>query len=454
MRRDSALIACHENLESLLSRGRGQLLHAVAHQAPAYPLFQASLPAARLLPFDMTRRVRPFLNDDQVLVHSDLAARLSGAGVRGFIPSYRASPRLERWAADAGPALLSPPHALQRRLEDKVEFHALMARLSLPTPSGLVLHAPDQLGLLPAGPLVCQVPFSEGMDGTFLVRSASHLGRRLRAGELRLPLLCRELVKGLVLGITVVVGQDQVLLSAVRHQCRGLRQRDRGLAGIQWVARSRLPPEGRRAIGRAMAALGRGLATEGFRGVANIDFILAGEQVRIIECNPRFSAATPQLAAWPELLHGLDLMSEHLSALQGEPLSRHRPTLPATDFEGATVDFSDWTLAVMRASGRRTVATLPELGVHAFAGQRLRQVSLDVAELRGPERLLFHYSTPAGPPPSRRSDFGTLITAFPMFSFRRPRAVLTRPGASLMGQLERQVTFRRPRCTLADLLAT
>ena len=454
MRQAPPLIACHENLECLLSGGHGQLLHAVARQAPAYPLFEATLPSARLLPFDMTRRVRPFLNDDQVLAHSDLAARLSGAGVRGFIPSYRASPRLERWSAGDGPVLISPPHALQRRLEDKVAFHRLMARLRLPTPAGVVLATPGQLGLLPAGPLVCQVPFSEGMDGTTLVRSARQLARRLRAGELRLPLLCRELLQGLVLGITIVVGPGQVQLSAVRHQCRGLRQRDRGLSGIQWLPRSALPPGAGRSIGRTMAALGRGLCGEGFRGVANIDFILAAEQVRIIECNPRFSASTPQLAAWPELLHGLDLMSEHLRALQGAPLSCHRPSLPHTSFQGATVDFSDWTLAVMRAARRRKVAGLPQLGVHDFTGDKLKQISLDAAQLHGPERLLFHYSTPANAPPSLRSDFGTLITSFPMFSFRRPRAALTRRGAELVGQLEQRVRFRRPSCTLADLRGT
>lgn len=447
--------ACHENLECLLSRRRGELLHAVAREAPAFELYRHSLPARRLVPFGLARRVRSFLNDDKTIERSDLTRALRSAGAGGFVPSYRSSPHLERWGAEAGLELLTPSYRLQRFLEDKLRFHRLLEQHGLPAPAGRELTAPEQIRALPPFPLVCQTPDGEGMEGTFLVDSRRELRARLERGALKLPLLCRRFVRGTALGITIVVGARELILSAVRHQCRRLHRRQRDLAGVQWAAE--LPHALRTAIARVMAALGRVLRQTGFRGAANVDFVVdsggGAGQVLIIECNPRWSSSTPLLALEPELLHGLDLVTEYIRAVRGFPLSAHRPRLPRSRFEGAYVDLGEWALSVTRAAGRRVVDSMPRLGVYGFEGDRLRFLSPDVGDLHAGDRLLLHYSTPPRTRLGARSDLGSLLTRFPLFSFREGRAALTRRGHALLEQLVREVRFRRPPRTLADLAA-
>lgn len=444
-------LVCHENLECLLSGSRGDLLHAISSRAAAFQLYRASLPKERLIPYSLTRPLRAFLNDDGVIRSSDFTERLTRIGATGFLPSYRSSLFLERWARQAGLELLSPRYRLQRTLEDKIRFHHLLDQHGLPVPGGFELTTQDQIKQLPRFPLVCQVPSSEGMEGTFLVGSRRQLRARLEDQSLRLPLLCREFIRGLSLGITIVVGVRGLLLSATRFQCRRLLHCDKDIEGVQWVSSARFSSVQRRTIASAMDALGGALRQAGFWGVANVDFILAGDEVFIIECNPRFSSSTPQLSLNPSLLHGLDFMAEHLRAVRGRSLSSHRPMMPSTGYEGAYVDFNRWAMAIIKAARRRVVQSMPGLGIYDFAQSRLGFLSHDINDLQGEQRLLFHYSTPAGTHLGARSDLGSLLTNFPLFSFGRGRSALTRRGRSLLRQLASEVRFARPRQTLADL---
>lgn len=450
---DLGRLVCHENLECLLCGSRHHLRHAISTQAAAFQLYQASLPPERLVPYSLTRPLRPFLNDDDVIRHSDLTENLTRIGATGFVPSYRSSRFLERWGRGAGLDLLSPLYCLQQELEDKIRFHHLLEQHGLPVPGGCVLTTPDQIVLLSRFPLVCQTPAGEGMEGTFLVSSRRRLRARLEEQSLKLPLLCREFVRGTVLGITIVVGARELLLSAVRIQCRRLNHREKDLAGVQWAPRSGFSAIQSRNIAGVMTTLGTVLQRAGLRGVANVDFILSGDEVLIIECNPRFSSSTPQLSFNPSLLHGLDFVVEYLRAVRGQPLGAHRPSLPRSGYEGAYVDFSDWTVAIIKAARRRVVNAMPRLGVYDLDGGRLRFLSPNISDLRGGQRLLFHYSTPAGTHIGAKSDLGSVMTNFPIFSFQRHRCALTRRGRTLLRQLVGEVRFVRPNQTLADLAA-
>ncbi len=444
-------MACHENLEALLSPGRGELLHAISLDAPALEVYRASLPGRALVPFRPARTLRAFLNDDGMLRHSDLGSALLRSGAGAFLPSYRASALQERWGARAGLRILSPPYALQRALEDKVRFQALLEAHGLPAPRALVLTAAAQIPRLPGFPLVCQRPRSEGMEGTHLVASPRQLHAQLEGGALRLPLLCREFVRGQAQGVTLVVGAREHLLSAARVQIRRLDHRAQDLAGVQWLPSAALTPRARRNLARAMAGLGEALRQAGFLGAASVDYMLRGDEVLLIECNPRFSSATPQLAQHPGLLHGLDLVAQHLRAVRGQRLGAHRPGLPPTRFEGTYLDFGDWAAQTLRAAGRRLVRALPRLGVHDLGGGRLRYVSPDVAQLRGPWRLLYHCSSPPGRRLNRKTDLGSLFTNFPLFAPQRAHAALTPAGAALLHQLLRAIPLASGGETLAHL---
>ena len=290
------------------------------------------------------------------------------------------------------------------------------------------------------------------MEGTFLLQSRRQLRDQLRGETLRLPLLCREFIDGAALGITIIVGAHELVLSSVRRQCQGLLHREE-LAGVQWIPRGDLKAAQRRNITEVMGRLGRALRGAGFRGAASIDFLLAGDEVLIIECNPRFSSATPQLSFEPRLLHGLDLIEAHARAVRGLHLGPPCHGLPDVGFQGAYVDLSAQIVSLMKDARRRVIHQLPLPGVYDFHGGLLRFVSPDVRDLDGVSRLFFHYSTPAGAHISGNSDFGSLFTNFPLFDLRRARALLTARASGLIGQLYSGVRFTRPSRTLADLQA-
>lgn len=439
----TARLACHENLEALLSRSRHDVTHFVAHNAPAWPLFATNLSGDQLQSYRLSRKIRPYLNDAKVALHSNLGDALRCHGVERLIPSYRATRPLERWASQSGVELLSVPGALQRRLEDKLFFQRFLEHHRLPAPEGRIVEREEEIDALADAPFVAQLRSGHGMEGTFLFRAPHELRERVRRGKVALPLLCRRYVRGAPLGITIVVGAQELLLSAVRRQCRGLEEQADAPSGVQWLSAEALPPAARASIEDTMSALGLALRGSGYRGAANIDFMLEGDSALIIECNPRFSAATPQLSLQPALLHGLDFFAEHCRAVAEERLTANLPTLPDSSYEGTYVDLSDGSLAILKAARRRVAGAMPPLGVYAIRGERLVFTSLDLEPLREPDAALFYYSTGEGERVGAGSDLGALYTNVPLFAARGVRFELMPESTRLIESLREELLADR-----------
>lgn len=304
---------------------------------------------------------------EALLVGSDIAARLTRAGVTNLLLTSGCTPIMRAWAQGHCLRLWMSPFTQQLELEDKLWFHGWCARLGLPTPEG----GPCTLGagLLVPLPAVVQVPRSMGGEGTFFVRTPEDLerirgARALRAGG---TVLARRLVEGAPCGITVLVTPDAVRLSAVRRQCYLAAPSLKNLlfAGVQWLPSASLSAGARARINEVLLRLGAALHVRRFVGAANVDFMLAGDEVLLLECNPRLSAATPQLLRHPELLEGG--AAEALVRCYASPPPRaERPAqhgLPETTFDGAAMD-----LITPPGFRRATVSRAPANGRYSPDG--------------------------------------------------------------------------------------
>jgi hypothetical protein len=113
---------------------------------------------------------------------------------------------------------------------------------------------------------------------------------------------------------------------------------------VQWLPANELSVALRRWINRVFRELGGLLYRRRYFGFANFDFLADDDdRVWVIECNPRMSAATPQLLAHPELSGGVPLGELFLRGFQGGRRWARGPAfspLPSTKFSGATLDIT------------------------------------------------------------------------------------------------------------------
>jgi hypothetical protein len=174
----------------------------------------------------------------------------------------------------------------------------------------------------------------------------------------------------------------------VRLQCYhpdGEGTAPRAFAGVQWIPSSALARGLRRRLDVTFLSLGELLYRRRFFGFANVDFMIDGRgRIFVLECNPRMSAATPQLLRFPELLGGVSAGALFLQGFlggRGYPRDHARRPLPTTEYQGATLD-------VVYAARREGVVTRePASGLYTLAAGALGYVGPDVRRLAGPGEL-------------------------------------------------------------------
>ena len=343
----------------------------------------------------------------ELLGSSTLGAAMVQGGVRELLLPSACSPEIRTWAHQTGVTLLATDDGDRHDLENKLTFHRLLERLDLPRPRGGPWRVGS--GRLPIdGPAVVQVPRSLGGEGTFFVSGAADVAALVAAGRLVRGerVLVRERVMGVPYGITVFVAPGHIALSAVRRQCTEPAVADTlgplTFAGVQWVPTAALPFVSR--VEEVCLRLGDALHKRRFSGFANLDFVLgeAGE-VWLIECNPRLSAATPQLLRHPETI-GVSVVEGFLGAAGRFLPHPARFGLPPSRFAGASMDL------IARADGplRRAHAS----GRYAQDGDGLRWLGPEVTH----GALALVWFARAGQVAQLGDTLGTLLAEAPLFA--------------------------------------
>ncbi len=317
------------------------------------------------------------------------------------------------WARRHGVRLLATDYLAQRRLEDKIAFHALCTRLRLPKPRGAALTLRPGLRMPAPAALVIQDPRSMGGEGTHFARDREEALALLDRGVLHAGrrYLVRERIDGRPFGASIVVAPGRVALSAVRLQAYypGDANQPAAFAGVQWIPTKDLGPVLCARLDDALLRLGDHLHARGFRGVANVDFMVdARDRPFLIECNPRLSAATPQLLRFPELLGepAGPLLLEALASHHRSPRAVRRSGLPDSAYEGATLDLVQTSGPVARAlaTGRYS---FPREGDPAFLGP-------DVASFSQPDEIALVSFAREGQTATADSPLGSLLSNRPL----------------------------------------
>lgn len=376
------------------------------------------LPAARVLSYTLDGDAGPCPSTETILCRSDAHRLLAESGVGALLLSASCSAGTYAWARRHGVELLMVPYQQQRRLEDKLAFDALLKAHRIPRPASCSMTLGVQRRLPLRGPLVVQVPASMGGEGTFFVEGHAGLPSLVASGAIpaRTRVLLRERVDGLPHGITIFVTPERIALSAVRLQCYHPRDdggaRHAPFAGIQWVPTRALSSVLARRINDTFLKLGELLHRRRFFGFANVDFMVdARERVLVIECNPRMSAATPQLLMVPALLSGLEAGELLLRGYFEERVYGRSflcSPLPDSDYHGATLD-------VVPLRGPSRVLCEHRSGLYRRSAEGLAYVEPDVRRCSGPDDFCLFSFACAGQTCHSDDTLATLLSSFPLY---------------------------------------
>lgn len=255
--------------------------------------------AGTLIPITRNASAPPSSDEnvlDDAILYTNILKQLKRNGIDTvLVPAQQSSRRIVNWAHDHHMTLLQVPHALGRRLEDKIRFDTLMRERDITVPPRIDIQK-----------------FGNNKNGLAVIQKRSGCGGLgtsiLRLGDLPKnrgtdSMLIRKYINGVPLGISIIVdAEGNYFCSALRRQCFVMDKKNSPqLLGLQWVPTKSFSKKSLSAIERMTAQLIAFFLDIHFVGVANIDFILAQDGAYVIECNPRFSGATPQVFSKKQL---------------------------------------------------------------------------------------------------------------------------------------------------------
>jgi len=227
---------------------------------------------------------------DDAILHTDIRDQLHRYSVTAIlVPAQRSSRHIVTWAHDNHIELLQVPHTLQRSLENKMQFDALMREWNISTPPRIDMHT---LSVKSNEVVVVQKQTGCGGAGTKIVNT-KELFRQPTNGAM----LIRKYIDGVPYGVSIIIDADKnYFCSALRRQCFIIQKNGSPqLLGLQWIPTSSFSQKSLTAIESMLSRLIAVLCRQSFVGIANIDFMLSKDKTYVLECNPRFSGATPQV---------------------------------------------------------------------------------------------------------------------------------------------------------------
>ncbi len=347
---------------------------------------------------------------DDLIKKSDLTSKLAKAGVKYFMPPYRSSVWLEKWAAKNNFQLVVTPFKIQQQLENKSYFDKLLKKNNLPSPATISNF--KRLPIAGNGYVAQQATVSDYFRTTFLKNNAELKGF-LSAHQAKLKnLVIRQYLPGLPIGVSIFIdSRGNYFFSALRRQCFDYRVGwPEDFIGLQWLASSFLPQSVNRRANLVLKKLAAVLVKTGFKGVANVDFIVYQKKVFILECNPRLSVAMPQVF----FRHDLTVYQKPFEfftaslATAGSYAKIKLPVLTKTGFKGSVLELS--------AERRFTVKNPLPVGVYSFRNNRLKHLGAKFELLTGRlDRFLLFHELIEGMVLKRGYALASVFANFPLF---------------------------------------
>ncbi|KAF6510944.1 Carbamoyl-phosphate synthase large chain [Geobacillus stearothermophilus] len=192
---------------------------------------------------------------------------------------------------EAGVPLLSVTYDMIDQLEDRDRFYQLLEELDIPHVPGLVANNAEELAAKAAEigcPVLLRPSYVIGGRGMFIVHSEAQLAALIEQGELTYPILIDAYLDGKEAEADIVTdGTDIVLPVIIEHvEKAGVHSGD----SYAWLPAQTLTGEEKAKI---IDYAGRIAKKLGFKGIMNIQYVIADGNVYVLEVNPRASRTVP-----------------------------------------------------------------------------------------------------------------------------------------------------------------
>jgi len=390
-----------------------EVYHICLEDSEEIRIAQTELHLTNVIPIKLKKNGINFseLKGDAVFKNSNIGEQLKKYRINCLF-LRNSTKYLQEWSKKNSITILSPSHLLAEKFEDKIYFDSFLKKIGAPSARSAVIES--KKNLLPFTQTVIQVPRSTGGEGTFFADSENSFQKII--GKLELPLLAREYKKGLAIGVSFFVDQKNVHLSALNRQCF-LKNPNGGplglFIGIQWMPSEIFPKDLYDKIARELIKTAEKIRREGLLGMFNLDFVLSENgQIFILECNPRITAATPQIIAVDELHGKTDFMCLLLNHFCQKDYPVAKPgLLPESSFKGSQMS--------MELPAHKITKLIPG-GFFALKGGKIVKIKLadrfDFLKLEN--GLFFHNETNKGENYKKTITVGTVFANFPMYDIR------------------------------------
>lgn len=246
--------------------------------------------------------------------------------VDGVLVQYggQTAVQLVRGLEEAGLSILGTSADIIDSVEDRRRFYSLLRELEIPHIPGMTantlqeaLQAADQLGY----PLLLRPSYVIGGQGMQVVRKQEQLEaamtRYLRSlPEQAYPILLDRFVEGMEVEVDAVTdGKDLLIPTVVQHVERaGVHSGD----SLSILAAPHLSEKQRETVVEFTGRIARALS---HAGLINIQFVVEGETVYVLEVNPRASRTIPVISK----VTGLPLVEWATRVQLGESLASFAP---------------------------------------------------------------------------------------------------------------------------------
>lgn len=348
------------------------------------------------------------MKGDAVFKNSDLAQQLKKHGIN-FLFLRNSTKYIKEWSKKSGIIVLSPPHDLAEKFEDKLYFDSFLKKIKAPAARSAVIRSKN--APLPFEKTVIQIPKSTGGEGTFYADSEKAF--REIIGAHKLPLLAREYQKGLSIGVSFFVDENRVYLSALNRQCFLKDPKGTPLGpfiGIQWLNHKMFKKEVYGEIAAELISIAEKIRKGGLLGMFNLDFVLSKDgRIFFLECNPRITAATPQIIAVPDLHGRTDFVRLLVNHFGRKNYPVQKPgSLPESSFQGAQMCV-EWPPQKIRK--------IVPSGFFALEKGKIKKIELEnrLDFLKLKNGLFFYNETNKGENYRKTVTVGTIFSNFPLY---------------------------------------
>jgi len=369
-----------------------------------------------LIELEKTKKNFSEMGVEEIIKHSNLTQKLKEFKINClFIKN--SSNYLKKWSLKNKIILFVSSYRLREKFENKIYFERFLRKIKIFKAKSKILNSETEK--MPFPKTVLQVPNSSGGEGTFIVESKEILKKILK--KLKLPVLAREYQEGIPLGVSLFIAKRKIYFSAINRQCLYQTKEKNRLGffrGIQWLPYSFFSFKIYNKIRESLLKIGQEIKKTGLMGLINLDFVLDKDnKIYFLECNPRSTAATPQIITVKEINGNISFLKLFLNQYCNKKyFIGSQKLLPKNVFIGSqmVVEFPPSVVFPKK------IKNVIKGGFFVIEGKGLKKIKLknrlDFLKLKN--GLFFYNETSEGEIYRKKVDTGTLLSNFPLYNLK------------------------------------